>query len=176
MPGISPPRARDFAPHRHASASRRGSVLPTPRTRERPMTLTDVDRDEMTPFRISLRSFEPKHFGSGWMSGVASAALGLLGLGAVACFHYPSLLTVPELRSRLSAALRSGAAAPGARRRLRAWRHQRLPAPEQGARHGGYSVDAHRRGAGRIAGAGRGRRGHKPGRAVILTWASTGSS
>ena len=53
----------------------------------------------MTPFRISLRSFEPKHFGSGWMSGVASAALGLLGLGAVACFHYPSLLTVPELRT-----------------------------------------------------------------------------
>jgi lathosterol oxidase len=49
--------------------------------------------------RMSLRSFEPRHVGTGWMSGVASAALGLLGLGAVACFHYPSLLTVPELRS-----------------------------------------------------------------------------
>ncbi len=53
----------------------------------------------MSRFHLSLRSFEPKHFGTGWMSGVASAALGLLGLGAVACFHYPSLLTVPELRS-----------------------------------------------------------------------------
>ncbi len=53
----------------------------------------------MAPMRMSLRSFEPRHFGTGWMSGVASAALGLLGLGAVACFHYPSLLTVPELRS-----------------------------------------------------------------------------
>jgi len=53
----------------------------------------------MTPIRLSLRSFEPKHLGTGWMSGVASAALGLLGLGAVFCFHYPSILTVPELRS-----------------------------------------------------------------------------
>jgi len=53
----------------------------------------------MPAMRLSLRSFEPRHFGTGWMSGVASAALGLLGLGAVACFHYPSLLTVPELRS-----------------------------------------------------------------------------
>ena len=53
----------------------------------------------MTPIRMSLRSFEPKHFGTGWLSGVASAALGLLGLGTVFCFHYPSILTVPELRS-----------------------------------------------------------------------------
>lgn len=49
--------------------------------------------------RMSLRSFEPKHFGTGWMSGVASAALGLLGLATVFCFHYPSILTVPELRT-----------------------------------------------------------------------------
>lgn len=48
---------------------------------------------------MSLRSFEPKHFGTGWMSGVASAALGLLGLATVFCFHYPSILTVPELRT-----------------------------------------------------------------------------
>jgi lathosterol oxidase len=32
------------------------------------------------------------------MSGVGSAALGLLGLGTVVCFHFPSILTVPELR------------------------------------------------------------------------------
>jgi sterol desaturase/sphingolipid hydroxylase (fatty acid hydroxylase superfamily) len=38
-------------------------------------------------------------FGSGWLSGVLSVALGTIGLGAVFCFHYPSLLTMPELRS-----------------------------------------------------------------------------
>lgn len=38
-------------------------------------------------------------FGSGWISGVLSAALGAIGLGAVLCFHFPSLLTVPELRA-----------------------------------------------------------------------------
>jgi lathosterol oxidase len=38
-------------------------------------------------------------FGSGWLSGVASVVLGALGFGAVLCFHFPSLLTVPELRS-----------------------------------------------------------------------------
>ena len=37
-------------------------------------------------------------FGSGWLSGVLSVTLGAIGLGAVFCFHYPSLLTMPELR------------------------------------------------------------------------------
>ncbi len=41
---------------------------------------------------------EPTHFGSGWISGVLSTALGAIGLGAVFCFHYPWLLTMPELR------------------------------------------------------------------------------
>ena len=36
--------------------------------------------------------------GSGWLSGVLSVTLGTIGLGAVFCFHYPSLLTMPELR------------------------------------------------------------------------------
>jgi hypothetical protein len=49
--------------------------------------------------RLSLQSTEPRQFGSGWISGVLSAALGLIGLGAVVCFHFPSILTVPELRS-----------------------------------------------------------------------------
>jgi hypothetical protein len=53
----------------------------------------------MTGARLSLQSTEPRHFGSGWISGVLSAALGLVGLGAVVCFHFPSILTVPELRS-----------------------------------------------------------------------------
>ena len=42
---------------------------------------------------------EPKHFGSGWISGVLSAVLGAIGLLAVVCFHYPQLLTMPELRA-----------------------------------------------------------------------------
>ncbi len=48
---------------------------------------------------FSLQSTEARHFGFGWISGVLSAALGLVGLGAVVCFHFPSILTVPELRS-----------------------------------------------------------------------------
>jgi lathosterol oxidase len=48
---------------------------------------------------FSLRTFEPTRFGSGWLSGVLSAALGLVGLGAVLCFHFPALLTVPEARA-----------------------------------------------------------------------------
>jgi hypothetical protein len=42
--------------------------------------------------RLSLQSTEPRQFGSGWISGVLSAALGLIGLGAVVCFHFPSIL------------------------------------------------------------------------------------
>ena len=48
--------------------------------------------------RFSFRTLEPTHFGSGWISGLLSVTLGAMGLGAVLCFHYPSLLTMPELR------------------------------------------------------------------------------
>jgi lathosterol oxidase len=48
-------------------------------------------------FKLSRQ--EPTHFGTGWISGVLSAVLGLIGLGAVLCFHFPSLLTMPELRA-----------------------------------------------------------------------------
>jgi lathosterol oxidase len=41
---------------------------------------------------------EPKHFGSGWISGVLSLVFGAIGLLAVVCFHYPEFLTMPELR------------------------------------------------------------------------------
>src|SRR2546427_7876635 len=47
---------------------------------------------------ISLRTTQPTHFGQGWVSGVASVLLGVLGLGAVFCFHFPSVLTMPQLR------------------------------------------------------------------------------
>jgi hypothetical protein len=51
---------------------------------------------------------EPKHFGTGWISGVLSVCLGAVGLLAVLCFHFPSLLTMPELASSLPGAVRAG--------------------------------------------------------------------
>ena len=41
---------------------------------------------------------EPTSFGHGWISGVLSVTCGAMGLAAVICFHFPSLLTMPELR------------------------------------------------------------------------------
>ena len=41
---------------------------------------------------------QPKHFGNGWISGALSVTLGAIGVGAVLCFHFPWILTMPELR------------------------------------------------------------------------------
>jgi len=49
--------------------------------------------------RFSVRTIESTTLGSGWLSGVLSAALGLIGLGAVVCFHFPQLFTTPEARA-----------------------------------------------------------------------------
>ena len=38
-------------------------------------------------------------FGSGWISGTTGAALGLIGLGGVLCFHFPSVLTTADVRA-----------------------------------------------------------------------------
>jgi len=46
-----------------------------------------------------VRTSASRAFGTGWLSGVVSIALGAVGLVAVLCFHFPSLLTVPELRA-----------------------------------------------------------------------------
>src|SRR5262245_12422634 len=40
----------------------------------------------------------PKQFGTGWISGVLSVVLGIIGLFAVICFHFPSLLTIEDAR------------------------------------------------------------------------------
>ena len=40
----------------------------------------------------------PRHFGSGWISGSASISLATIGLLAVFCFHFPSYLTIPDVR------------------------------------------------------------------------------
>ncbi len=42
----------------------------------------------------------PRHFGTGWISGVLGIVLGLLALLAVLCLHFPQYLTLPELRAR----------------------------------------------------------------------------
>lgn len=49
--------------------------------------------------RFSLRTLEPTSVGSGWLSGVASAMFGVIGLGAVLCFRFPEVLTTPEARA-----------------------------------------------------------------------------
>lgn len=41
---------------------------------------------------------QPKNFGHGWISGALSVTLGGIGVGAVLCFHFPWILTMPELR------------------------------------------------------------------------------
>src|SRR5688572_4574369 len=64
------------------------------------LLVTDDSQLAPSPGRahLSLERTEPTRFGSGWISGVLSVALGLAGLGAVFCFHFPSLLTMPALR------------------------------------------------------------------------------
>ena len=47
----------------------------------------------------SLTTTEPTAVGSGWLSGVLSAALGFAGLGAVLCFRFPEFLTTPDARA-----------------------------------------------------------------------------
>ena len=44
---------------------------------------------------------EPTQVGSGWMSGTISVFLGVLAVGAVACFYVPELLTSPDVRAVL---------------------------------------------------------------------------
>lgn len=41
---------------------------------------------------------DDRKFGSGWMSGTISVFLSTAGLLGVLCFHFPELLTIPELR------------------------------------------------------------------------------
>ena len=48
---------------------------------------------------ISLQTTQSRAFGHGWISGVLSAMLGAIGLGAVLCFLFPTWLTTPELRA-----------------------------------------------------------------------------
>ncbi len=42
---------------------------------------------------------EGKEFGKGWISGTASVSLAAIGLLAVFYFHFPSYLTIPDVRA-----------------------------------------------------------------------------
>jgi sterol desaturase/sphingolipid hydroxylase (fatty acid hydroxylase superfamily) len=46
----------------------------------------------------SVSEIQGRRLGSGWISGVGSALCGAVGLGAVLCFLFPAVLTVPALR------------------------------------------------------------------------------
>ena len=41
---------------------------------------------------------DPTHFGTGWWSGILATFFGVLALGAVACLHFPQLLSSPDIR------------------------------------------------------------------------------
>ena len=56
--------------------------------------------NETNPSSVNSVDGGPRHLGSGWISGVLAIVLGAAGFGAVLCFHFPSLLTMPELRSK----------------------------------------------------------------------------
>ena len=48
---------------------------------------------------------EPRHFGSGWISGVIALLCGVVGFGTVLCLRYPQLLTVADVRSAYNVGL-----------------------------------------------------------------------
>src|SRR5687767_4716298 len=47
---------------------------------------------------LSLDTTEPTRFGSGFLSGLLSAILGIAGFGAVLCLRFPEYLTFADLR------------------------------------------------------------------------------
>lgn len=42
----------------------------------------------------------PTRMGTGWVSGILSIILGIIGLGAVLCLHFPNLLTLEQTRDK----------------------------------------------------------------------------
>ena len=62
--------------------------------------MTDDSRDNSQRPHLSLKTTQETSFGHGWISGVLSVFLGILGLGAVLCFYFPQWLTMPELRAK----------------------------------------------------------------------------
>lgn len=66
------------------------------------------DAPDLTAEQCLARVFadgRPRHFGTGWLSGVLGIVLAFLALVAVLCLHFPQYLTLPELRTRYPLAL-----------------------------------------------------------------------
>ncbi len=60
--------------------------------------MADQFRDRSRAAHLSLETTEPTTLGYGFISGLLSAMLGIGGLGAVLCLHFPQYLTHDELR------------------------------------------------------------------------------
>jgi sterol desaturase/sphingolipid hydroxylase (fatty acid hydroxylase superfamily) len=60
--------------------------------------MADPPPERARTAHVSLETTEPMPFGHGFISGLLSAILGIAGLGAVLCLHFPQYLTHPELR------------------------------------------------------------------------------
>ena len=98
-------RTRPLCPHPQvaryaapaASTRRRASSAP----RRKPMRdpLSHGEPAGTGRAALSWQTDEPTGIGSGWVSGLLGAICGVLGLGAVLCFHFPWLLTIPEARA-----------------------------------------------------------------------------
>ncbi len=68
------------------------------RRRARMFRMSSEPTDPRRPAHLSLGTTEPTSFGTGFVSGLLSAILGIAGLGAVLCLHFPEYLTQPDLR------------------------------------------------------------------------------
>jgi sterol desaturase/sphingolipid hydroxylase (fatty acid hydroxylase superfamily) len=99
MRGASPPRTPLRAPPPHGYgvvALGFGSVVITQPPPDPPA------RDRPHGAHLSLGTTEPMAFGSGFISGLLSALLGIAGLGAVLCLHFPEYFTHADLRALYS--------------------------------------------------------------------------
>jgi lathosterol oxidase len=61
-----------------------------------------VDKPARPTAHLSIETTEPMRFGSGFVSGLLSAILGIAGFGAVLCLHFPQYLTQAQLRDLYS--------------------------------------------------------------------------
>lgn len=59
---------------------------------------SDTGTPERPAAHVSLHTTEPTPIGSGFLSGLLSAVLGIAGFGAVLCLRFPQYLTFAELR------------------------------------------------------------------------------
>ena len=108
---------------------------------------------------LSLETTEPTPFGSGFISGLLSAILGIAGFGAVLCLRFPQYLTLrgpaAVLRARRTCARSSTCTLVAS---FLLGTRQRLPARQQDAGADRHRLHAGGRAARRLAGAGRRRR------------------